>query len=59
MRKYGDMRDYKKVELFINGKYAYTTTWARNLKMAKEMFLKSDYGKYLNPSWVTARYYHA
>jgi len=32
---YGDKRDYRKIEVFCNGKYDGTTTWAKNLKIAK------------------------
>ena len=36
MREYGDKRDYKKIDLYINAKYHGTTTWAKNVKEAKE-----------------------
>ena len=48
--------NYKKIELFLDGKYICTTTRARNLKVAKEAFLKSGYYKYAEASKLTARY---
>ena len=53
MRQYGNKRDYKKIDLFINAKYYGTTTWAKNLKVAKEKLaeilgvsVKSIYAEY-------------
>src|SRR5208282_75208 len=31
---YGDKRDYPKIEIFVDGKYVATTTWARTIKQA-------------------------
>lgn len=44
---YGDKRDYRKIDIFINGRYEASTTWARTCKEAVEMFRKS-HGNYLN-----------
>ena len=33
---YGDKRNYRKIDVFHNGKYAHSTNWSRNLKEAKE-----------------------
>lgn len=53
-KPYGSKRDYRKIEIFINGRYVRTTTWARTLKQAKEKFIEAEI--YVNPSWVTAKY---
>lgn len=34
--KYGDKRDYPKIDVYVNGVYKHSTNWARNLKEAKE-----------------------
>jgi hypothetical protein len=39
---YGDKRDFKKIEIFVKGKYVGTTTWAKGLKEAKEKFLEKN-----------------
>lgn len=39
---YGDKRDFKKIEIFVKGKYVGTTTWAKGLKQAKEKFLEKN-----------------
>ncbi len=38
--KYGDKRDYPKIELFSKrtGKYLGTTTWSRTVKEAESMY---------------------
>lgn len=33
---YGDKRDYKKIDVYHNGKYKHSTNWAKSLKEAKE-----------------------
>lgn len=35
---YGDKRDYKKIDIFLrfSGTYLFSTTWAKNLKVARE-----------------------
>jgi len=35
LSKYGDKKDYRKIDVIHNGKYAHSTTWAKNLKEAK------------------------
>lgn len=32
---YGNKRNYKKIDVFCDGKYQGSTTWAKNLKVAK------------------------
>lgn len=44
---YGNKRDYRKIDLFVNGRYYASTTWARTCKEAVEMFRKSHVN-YLN-----------
>ena len=39
---YGDKRDYAKIEIYVDGEYFRTTTWAKSLKVAKEKFLESN-----------------
>ena len=36
MREYGDKRDYKKIDIFVSGRYYATTTWAKNLLVARK-----------------------
>lgn len=38
-RAYGDKRDYPKIELYYDGEYKGTTTWARTCREAKEKFI--------------------
>ncbi len=51
---YGHKTNYRKIEIFVNGRYVGTTTWAKSLKQAKEKFCQSE--KFVNPKWVTTRY---
>ena len=44
---YGDKRDYRKIDLFLKRpggvqSYAGSTTWARNLREAKERFAQAN-----------------
>lgn len=49
--KYGDKRDYRKIDVYHNGKYAHSTTWSKNLKEAKSNSkleggkIKAEYSK--------------
>lgn len=49
--KYGDKRSYAKIDFYLDGIYCYSTTWAKDLKTAKQNFNignfshKSIYGK--------------
>ena len=47
MLNYGDIRDYRKIDLFYNGFYIYSTTWAKTCKEAKAKLLenKGNYQK--------------
>ncbi len=38
---YGDRRDFGRIDVYVNGKYRCTTTWAINLKEAKDRFLEA------------------
>ena len=35
---YGDKRDYKKIDIYVDGKYEVSTTWAKNCKEAIEKY---------------------
>lgn len=35
---YGAFRDFRKINIFVNGVYAGSTTWARSCKQAVEKF---------------------
>jgi len=37
---YGDKRTYPKIDLYVDGKYLCSTTWARTYKEAIERLLK-------------------
>jgi hypothetical protein len=39
---YGDKRDYPKIEIFSNGMYVGTTTWARTIKEAIANYKKRN-----------------
>lgn len=41
--KYGDKRDYPKIDVYVNGQYECTTTWAKTCKEAKEKFIDANY----------------
>jgi hypothetical protein len=47
---YGDNRDNKKIEIFVNGKYEATTTWAKTCQEAKQKYLEKN--KDVDPSSV-------
>jgi hypothetical protein len=38
--KYGDKRDYKKIDIYVNGVYVCSTNWAKTCKEAKEKYLE-------------------
>jgi hypothetical protein len=39
---YGDKRDHKKIEIFVDGNYVSTTTWASTCAEAKEQYLAKN-----------------
>lgn len=51
--EYGNKRDYRKIDIYLDGQYKFTTTWARNLKLAKQ---KASEAIGAPISRVTARY---
>lgn len=45
--RYGDKRNYRKIDIFVNGKYECSTTWSRTCKEAVEKYLEGGiYYKY-------------
>lgn len=38
MLQYGDKRNFKKIDIFINGKYECSTNWAKTCKEAIERY---------------------
>ncbi len=36
--QYGDKRDFPKIDIFVNGEYAASTSWARTCREAIERF---------------------
>lgn len=38
--KYGEKRDYKKIDIYYKGEYACTTTWSKTLKEAKMHYIE-------------------
>lgn len=36
--KYGDKRDYPKIDIYLNGKYVCSTTWSKTLKDAVRVY---------------------
>jgi len=51
---YGGKRDYPKIDIFHDGQYAGTTTWARTCKEARKQWLKAHPDAYA--SKTTARF---
>jgi hypothetical protein len=41
---YGDRRDYPKIDLFVNGEYVASTTWASNIKEAIQKYEEKNPG---------------
>ena len=39
--KYGNKRDYPKINIFVNGIYRCSTTWTKTCKEAREHFIAS------------------
>lgn len=37
-KAYGKKRDYRKIDVFVNGRYIASTTWNPTLKDAKAMY---------------------
>lgn len=52
--EYGDKRDYRKIDIYVNNVYTGTTTWAKSLKIAKEEYIKQALIKY--PEMVKVYY---
>ena len=40
--KYGDKRDYPKIDIYVNRIYRCSTTWAKTCKEAVAKFIESD-----------------
>lgn len=40
--EYGDKRDYKKIDIYVNGKYDGSTNWAKTCKEAIEKYKKTN-----------------
>ena len=51
MLNYGDKRDYRKIDLFYDGTYICSTTWARTCREAKAVLLENN-GSYGNQKIV-------
>ena len=49
---HGDKHDYPKIDLFVDGSYAFTTTWARTIKQAIDQYVAKSG---LDPRRVTAK----
>lgn len=39
---YGNKRDYKKIDIYLGGKYVGSTTWSRNLEEALYHYVACD-----------------
>ena len=50
---YGDKTDYPKIEIFVNGNYVATTTWAKSIKQARQKYALK---RCLDLSIVSAEY---
>ena len=37
--RYGDKRDYRKIDIYVGGDYVCSTTWASNRTIAKAKYL--------------------
>lgn len=38
--KYGDKRDYRKIDIYFEGRYICSTTWSKDCKEAKDKFVE-------------------
>ena len=38
---HGDKRDYPKIDIYVNGQYACSTTWAKTLKEAIQKYMNT------------------
>lgn len=38
MQKYGDKRDYRKIDIYVKGRYVCTTTWSKTCKEARARY---------------------
>jgi hypothetical protein len=54
-KEHGKKRDNKKIDIYVDGKYICTTTWARTCKEAVEHFGRA-YKHMLIDGKVTAHY---
>jgi hypothetical protein len=52
---YGDKRNYRKIDIYINGRYDSSTTWAKTLDEAIEQ-AKKRAGLYEKVESLKARY---
>lgn len=50
---YGDKRDYPKIDIYVHGKYAGSTTWARTNKEAIQKYM--DVKGFIPRNEITAR----
>jgi hypothetical protein len=61
---YGDKRDYNKIDIYVDGQYEFSTTWARNivearLKASEKLGVDVSRirGKYVRPmQWTRTPY---
>ena len=58
--KYGDKRDYRKIDIYHGAQYVGSTTWARTCREAKERYIeaKERYieGAMIDPATIKASY---
>lgn len=43
--KYGDKRDYKKIDIFVDNEYVCSTTWCETCKDAIKHYKENPYNK--------------
>ena len=37
---YGEKRDYKKIDIYVNNTYVASTTWSKTLEEAKKIYIE-------------------
>lgn len=55
-RAYGDNRSFRKIDIFVNGRYYASTTWSKTCKEARAKVLATDAHYFNTIDKVTARF---
>jgi hypothetical protein len=53
---YGDKRDYRKIDVYVDGNYMASTTWAASLSEAVEVYKQTNPVITSRATSITAKY---